>query len=102
MFTGMGRIGNFYLKSLLYLLLFPLQSFSQVYPFENYSIRQGLVNSNVYAMVQDEAGYIWLGTENGLSRFDGINFKNYSLEKLGLKSYISSLATTPDGKIIFC
>jgi ligand-binding sensor domain-containing protein len=52
-------------------------------------------------MAQDEVGYIWLGTENGLSRFDGINFKNYTLEQLGLKSYISSLSTTPDGNIIF-
>jgi len=75
--------------------------YSQVYPYLNYSVRQGLVNSNVYAMTQDPTGYIWLGTENGLSRFDGINFKNYTLEKLGLKSYISSMVATEDGKIIF-
>ncbi|MDQ3049970.1 MAG: histidine kinase, partial [Bacteroidota bacterium] len=34
------------------------------------------------------------------SRFDGISFQNYTLAKLGLTSYISSLTTTEDGKII--
>jgi len=85
---------------ILFFLLWASASFSQVYPYINYSVRQGLVNSNVYAMTQDEAGYIWLGTENGLSRFDGINFKNFTLEQLGLESYISSLIAS-EGKIIF-
>ncbi len=75
--------------------------YPQVYPYVNYSVRQGLVNSNVYAITQDETGFMWFGTENGLSRFDGISFQNYTLAELGLTSFISSLTTTHDGKLIF-
>lgn len=85
----------------LVLIAFPFSLFSQVYPYTNYSTRQGLINSNVYAMAQDHSGYIWFGTENGLSRFDGINFKNFTLEQLGLKSNIASLAITNNNHILF-
>src|SRR5688572_22035170 len=52
-------------------------------------------------MAQDQAGFIWLGTENGLSRFDGINFKNYPLDQLGIKAYISSILILDNGEIMF-
>ncbi len=98
----MKRRPNRFLFSLIFiLLLFSENVLSQIYPFNNYSVRQGLINSNVYAMAQDQAGFIWLGTENGLSRFDGINFKNYPLDLLGIKSYISSLLVLDNGEIMF-
>lgn len=52
-------------------------AYSQTYYFENYSVRDGLANSKVYDILQDDGGYIWLATPSGLSRFDGESFKNY-------------------------
>ena len=52
---------------------------AQSYDFRNYSVGQGLAQSQVYAMLEDQRGYIWMGTQGGgLSRFDGKSFRNWS------------------------
>ncbi|SDZ82215.1 sensor histidine kinase [Bizionia paragorgiae] len=57
-----------------------------------YTLEHGLPQSQVYDMVQDSIGYLWLGTQGGgLSRFDGASFKSWN-EKDGLLSnYIHAL-----------
>ncbi|MGZ3180919.1 MAG: two-component regulator propeller domain-containing protein [Telluria sp.] len=45
--------------------------------FEQLSVEQGLVQESVLAVAQDEQGFIWLGTQGGLSRFDGHRFLTY-------------------------
>ncbi len=42
--------------------------------FDRYSTDQGLSQSNITAIVQDKMGFVWLGTTDGLNRFDGYNF----------------------------
>jgi ligand-binding sensor domain-containing protein/serine phosphatase RsbU (regulator of sigma subunit) len=54
-------------------------AFCQTYYFENYSAIDGL-DSKVYSVLQDENRYVWLGTRTGITRFDGISFKNYTSE----------------------
>jgi ligand-binding sensor domain-containing protein len=56
-------------------------SFSQDinYTFHNYTLKDGLAGNNVYCATQDKEGFIWFGTETGLSRFDGSHFKNYTV-----------------------
>lgn len=54
------------------------QGISQIYYFDNYTVKDGLSQSNVYAIHQDSLGYLWLGTGSGISRFDGTEFVNYS------------------------
>ncbi|MBE0664205.1 MAG: hypothetical protein IH584_00175, partial [Candidatus Aminicenantes bacterium] len=41
---------------------------------------RGLSNNSIIAIAQDRAGYLWLGTPNGLVQFDGVNFKNFNKE----------------------
>jgi hypothetical protein len=50
----------------------------QGYSYVNYNIKEGLAGSMVYCMVQDHDGFIWFGTETGLSRFDGQRFTNFT------------------------
>ena len=52
-------------------------AYSQQYNFTNYSINEGLSQSVVNCVFQDSWGYIWMGTQNGLNRFDGIEFELY-------------------------
>ncbi|HEX9334198.1 MAG TPA: two-component regulator propeller domain-containing protein [Anaerolineales bacterium] len=45
--------------------------------FDHLSIEQGLSQSSVRAIFQDSRGFLWLGTEDGLNRYDGYTFKTY-------------------------
>lgn len=56
---------------------------AQQYNLKVYGTRDGLVNSIVKAIYMDTKGYLWFGTQGGLSRFDGQTFVNYS-DKDGL------------------
>lgn len=80
--------------------------FSQRYNFVNYSLEEGLPQSQVTDICQDRFGYLWIGTETGLSRFDGIEFKNFStddglpdneIDKLFLDSHNKLWIATPKG-----
>ena len=43
--------------------------------YRSYTVADGLSNSTVKAIYQDEMGYIWLGTKDGLNRLDGYELK---------------------------
>lgn len=49
--------------------------------FRNYSVEQGLCSNTVWCINQDQQGYMWFGTKNGLSRFDGYDFKTYQFNE---------------------
>ena len=46
-------------------------------PYKTYSVGDGMPNSTIKAICQDTLGYIWLGTRDGLVRFDGYEFRTY-------------------------
>lgn len=54
--------------------------------FKHLSYNEGLTNSNVYSFAQDSKGFMWIGTEGGLFRYDGQRFKVY-------KSYTDNTAS---------
>ncbi|MBP6432404.1 MAG: hypothetical protein KA319_11620 [Ferruginibacter sp.] len=49
--------------------------------FEEYTIKDGLTDNNIKAILQDKYGYVWIATENGLNRFDGLNFTAFPFSK---------------------
>jgi ligand-binding sensor domain-containing protein/signal transduction histidine kinase/DNA-binding response OmpR family regulator len=57
------------------------QSSGQQIRFRNYSVAEGLPSSTVRAIAQDDQGYLWFGTKNGISRFDGYQFRNFQYKK---------------------
>ena len=58
---------------------------SQNFPFREYSVLDGLPQSQVTWFFQESNGFLWIATRNGLSRFDGVEFVNY-FRKNGLPS----------------
>lgn len=68
------------LNLLITLVLFSLNLTAQDYNYYHYDIKDGLSGINVYTIAQDKDGFLWFGTETGLSRFDGSHFKNFSSE----------------------
>src|SRR5215471_2295565 len=55
-----------------------LTASAQRLSIRQYDVSDGLAHSHVSAMHQDAKGYLWLATWEGLSRFDGYRFTNYT------------------------
>lgn len=66
---------------ILFLLFCSITFYCNVYcielNFRSYMVENGLSSNTVYDIIQDSEGYIWIGTENGLNRFDGYEFRNF-------------------------
>jgi hypothetical protein len=69
------------------------------YTFHNYTLKDGLAGNNVYCATQDKEGFIWFGTETGLSRFDGSHFKNYTVADGLPDNEIINIFTDSKGRI---
>ncbi len=82
-----------------FLLLFSLRSVAQHYNFTNYTVKDGLAQSQVRDICQDEEGYLWIGTASGLSRYNGIEFVNYSIDDGLPDNNISKLFLSKNGHI---
>jgi hypothetical protein len=54
--------------------------FAQAHHYVHYTTRDGLAGATLYTITQDSEGFMWFATETGLSRFDGRNFKNFTVE----------------------
>lgn len=67
---------RFLISGLIYFISF--YSYSQNNLLKHLGIEEGLASNNVYAAFQDSKGYIWLSTSNGVSRFDGKEFRNFT------------------------
>ena len=65
--------------ALLFLFSLPTDSTGQEKTYAHFDVNNGLAGSTVYCMLQDKDGFIWFGTETGLSRFDGTHFKNFGV-----------------------
>jgi ligand-binding sensor domain-containing protein/class 3 adenylate cyclase/predicted metal-dependent HD superfamily phosphohydrolase len=66
---------------LLGFLLSSLDIYAQsFYQFKNYTINEGLSQSSAITMYQDENHGLWIGTQDGLNRFDGKNFDVYTTD----------------------
>lgn len=54
------------------------QSFFRQSGMQLLTTQEGLSNNTITEINQDERGFLWLGTDVGLSRYDGIHFHNYN------------------------
>lgn len=62
-----------------FLFLISIPSFASQAPlkFQQLSTEQGLSQSSVYSIAQDQQGFIWIATQDGLNRYDGLEVKHY-------------------------
>ncbi len=60
------------------------------YVVQHYSIKDGLSQNTVMAILQDKQGFIWLGTWDGLNCFDGYVFKKYKAMNNGVKAQVNN------------
>ena len=100
-----------FLKNACYLLLFmahcllsaqtSLTSPGKYFLFKNYTTQNGLTHNSIFSLAQDKHGYIWIGSESGLTRFDGKTFYHKAIPEIYDNSaYVRYIETTTSGNII--
>jgi signal transduction histidine kinase/ligand-binding sensor domain-containing protein/ActR/RegA family two-component response regulator len=72
---------------------------AQQFRFRMLGQDEGLLNSNVHAILQDRTGFFWLATENGLFRYDGAEFTRFASSHGLPAAYITGLAESSDGTL---
>jgi ligand-binding sensor domain-containing protein/signal transduction histidine kinase len=92
-----------FLTILIFNTVLLINGYSQQYIFSNYSINDGLSQSVVNCIFQDSKGYIWIGTQNGLNRFNGETFDIYTTNPADSASisnnWIYAIAEDNDGNL---
>lgn len=73
------------------------------YYFDHVTTKDGLPSNTIYCTLQDRTGFMWVGTRDGLSRYDGNSFRNIRdmVDGEGLGGNIYSLCEDSEGKIWF-
>ncbi|HSO85414.1 MAG TPA: two-component regulator propeller domain-containing protein, partial [Draconibacterium sp.] len=79
-------MSKIFLKSVCVCLLvlfvsFGLQAQNRQLTFERITAEQGLTSNRINGIVQDKEGFIWIATNNGLNRYDGVENKQYTKQQ---------------------
>jgi ligand-binding sensor domain-containing protein len=72
---------------------------AQHFTFKDYSEAQGLGNLNVRCLLQDRAGFLWVGTEGGIFRYDGTRFQGFAAKDGAPSNLVNSIAEDRSGTI---
>src|SRR5271157_3101915 len=80
------------------LFFFAPPAFAERYSFIHYGPNEGL-NAAVKHLVQDGVGFVWVGTSDGLFRFDGEHFQRFGPAEGLASTTIRAVHKTPDGSI---
>jgi len=74
---------------------------AQVLNFRHFGAKEGLIQSQVFTILQDDNGYLWFGTVNGAARYDGREFQNFTMKNGLSANYIYSGLKDRDGNLWF-
>lgn len=74
-------------------------STAQNFNLSKFTNASGLPQNYVYSVVQDNNGFVWVGMGEGLSRYDGLHFTNYSERDSLADNYVSKMIIDTDGRL---
>ena len=69
------------------------------YPIINYQTSDGLPQNQVNALIQDEMGYIYVGTQSGIGKFDGTRFEKISVNQGLINGYVNQFSFDHEGNL---
>ena len=101
------RVSNLISKTVWILFLFALEFVfinpsslsSQTINLSQFGIEEGLPQSSIYTMLQDKNGNIWVGTMNGVSKYNGLNFENFNKKDGLAENRVTSSCLDKNGNI---
>ncbi|MEO6305668.1 MAG: two-component regulator propeller domain-containing protein, partial [Bacteroidia bacterium] len=87
-------------RFLTYLILFfSLNAFCQKYNFVNWTVEDGLIQSQASYICQDKYRQLWIATEGGISKFDGRKFTGYAAQEGLIANKVTVVMCSNDGNI---
>lgn len=88
------------MSMIILLVCWPRASYAQNLSMWRITDEEGLPSMIVYDLHQDSKGYIWMGTEMGLARYDGISFRLFDLPESRSKS-VTDIREDSQGNLYF-
>lgn len=85
--------------SVVLAVLLPPCATAQQYSFQTFDFDSGLNNLAVESIYQDREGFLWVGTQNGVFRYDGRGFTEFGRKEIASGAFILSIHQTPDGTL---
>lgn len=80
-----------YRYQLILILLFPFSLPAQNLYFQHYTTDDGLPHNIIHTLYQDNLGFLWIGTESGITRFDGLTFNAFFSQDDVWKSKVEAI-----------
>jgi len=102
------RVRMKYRPSIWILVFIILSSTCRLLPgqqlqFSHYGVADGMSQSEILCLFQDSEGYIWVGTQNGLNKFDGYSFEHFFNDPADIhtisNNWIFDIAEDQDGML---
>jgi serine phosphatase RsbU (regulator of sigma subunit)/ligand-binding sensor domain-containing protein len=69
-----------------------IKTYGQSYQFSKFGTEDGLPQEYIYTINQDNNGFIWIGTGDGISKFDGVDFQNFTTADGLAENFVSCSA----------
>ncbi len=99
------KIKNFIRIAICTLLSLPFGEgwggIAQTLNLGKFGIEEGLPQSSIYTMLEDKNGIIWVGTMNGVSKYNGLNFENFNKKDGLAENRVTSSCLDKNGDIWF-
>src|SRR5271157_1699643 len=95
-----GPQSRWFLTATLAWAFLSWQANAQQYSFRYYGAEDGLSNLAVKVLFQDRTGFLWVGTESGVFRFDGQRFQRNGPAEGLPHEVVLSLGEAPDGSLL--
>lgn len=90
-----------YLLSFSFIIISTIVTAQIQYKFNHFTTDEGLPSNTIYSITEDKKGNIILGTDNGLSVFNGNDFTNYNVKDGLINPYIVGVSNDKYGNVLF-
>lgn len=89
-------IKPYFLKISFIIIIYCISTIKpQSLSYTSYTTKDGLPSNTITTIFQDSKGYIWIGTNNGLARYDGAEFTKYSTSNGLSNNWITTITESP-------
>ena len=89
-FNRLLYMERFIFSTFVSLLIFICPAHSQKYLYKHFQITDGLPHGYVYTLNQSHQGFLWIGTAEGLCKYDGKTFTNYTVSDSLVNNFVNT------------